>query len=93
MKGFFLKHRKWVGYIGYCVFVTAGFLYFLFPSDAVRDYLKVRARNLNPPLMVSIDRIKPWPLCSLRFGHTEISFLDKANKKLFRETVNCPGSG
>ena len=95
MKGFFLKHRKWVGYIGYCVFVTAGFLYYLFPSDAVRDYLKVRARNLNPPLMVSIDRIKPWPLCSLRFGHTEISFLDKANKKLFRadSLVLRPGVG
>jgi len=89
------KHRKWVGYTVYCIFLTAGFLYLLFPSDAVRDYLQVKARNLNPPLMVSIDRIKPWPLCSLKFGHTEISFLDKPNRKLFRadSLLLRPGAG
>lgn len=95
MKQFFLKNRKWVGYISYCIFLTAGFLYFLFPSDAVREYLQIKARNLNPPLMVSIDRIKPWPLCSLKFGHTEISFLDKPNIKLFRadNLLLRPGAG
>jgi type II secretion system protein N len=84
MKQFFLKNRKWVGYISYCIFLTAGFLYLLFPSDAVRDYLQTKAGKLNPPLMVSIDSIKPWPLCSLKFGHTEISLRDKPNRKLFR---------
>lgn len=95
MKQFFLKNRKWVGYISYCIFLTAGFLYFLFPSDAVRDYLQIKARNLNPPLMVSIDWIKPWPLCSLKFGHTKISFLDKPNIKLFRadNLLLRPGAG
>ncbi|MBW1714718.1 MAG: type II secretion system protein GspN [Deltaproteobacteria bacterium] len=78
------KHRKWVGYTIYCIFLTAGFLYLFFPSDAVRHYLQVKARNLDPPLMVSVDRIKPWPVCSLKFEHTEISFLDKPDRKLFR---------
>jgi type II secretion system protein N len=84
MKQFFLKNRKWVGYISYCILLTAGFLYFLFPSEAVRDYLQTKARNLNPPLIISIDWIKPWPLYSLKFGHTEVSFRDKPNRKFFR---------
>ena len=95
MKQFFLKNKKWVGYISYCIFLTAGFLYFLFPSDAVRDYLQIKAWNFNPPLMVSIDWIKPWPVCSLKFGRTEISFRAKPNRKLFRadNLLLRPGAG
>jgi type II secretion system protein N len=80
---FFSKNRKWIGYTVYCVVVTGVFLYVLFPSDAIRDYLQMRAQDLTPPLMVSVDRIKPWPPYSLRCGQTKVSFLDRPKEMLF----------
>lgn len=83
MTAFFSSNRKWIGYTVYCVVVTAGFLYVLFPSDAVREYVQMKAGDLTPPLMISVDRIKPWPPYSLRCGRTTVSLPDKPNATLF----------
>ena len=84
MKQFISKNKKWFGYIIYCIIVTVGLLYYRFPSDALRDYLQIRANNLNTPLFLSIDRIKPWPPFGLKLGQTEIALKDKPDIKLFR---------
>ena len=83
MKQFISKNKKWFGYIIYCILVTVGLLYYRFPSDALRDYIQVRANNLNTPLFLSITRIRPWPPFGLRLGQTEISLKDKPNIRLF----------
>ena len=84
MKQFLSRKKKWFGYILYCIIVTVGLLYYRFPSDALRDYIQIRANNLNTPFFLSIDRIKPWPPFGLKLGQTEISLKDKPDIKLFR---------
>ena len=84
MKQFLSKNKKWLGYIFYCAILAVGLLYYRFPSDALRDYMQIRANNLNTPLVLSIDRIKPWPPIGLRLGKAEISFKEKPAKKIFR---------
>jgi len=83
MKQFVSRNKKWLGYIFYCTILAVFLLYYRFPSDALRDYLQIRANNLNTPLLVSIDRIKPWPPFGLRLWQTEISFKDKPAKVIF----------
>ena len=84
MKQFISKHRKWIGYIIYCIILTVGLLYYRFPSDTLRDYLKIRADNLSTPLFLSIDRIKPWLPFGLKLWQTEISFKNRPNVEIFR---------
>ena len=64
--------------------MTAGLLYYLFPSDAVEDYLKVKAQNLNPSLSISIGRITPWPLLGLRFTNAQVLYRQQPGTSLFR---------
>lgn|GEM_PF-373336 len=80
---FISKNKKWFGYILYCIILTAVLLYYRFPSDALRDYLQIRANNLNTPMSLSIEGIKPWPPFGLRFVQTEISPKDKPHIRLF----------
>jgi type II secretion system protein N len=51
--------RKSIGYIAYFVGITAFFLYYLFPSDAVKGYVAYRLGRVNPDLDISIERISP----------------------------------
>jgi len=83
MKQFVSRNKRWLGYIFYCIILAVFLLYYRFPSDALRDYLQIRANNLNTPLFLSIDRIKPWPPFGLRLWQTEISFKDKPAKVIF----------
>jgi type II secretion system protein N len=84
MRQFISKNKRWFGYIFYCAILTVGLLYYRFPSDALRDYLQIRANSLDTPLSLSIGRIKPWPSFGLKLGQTEISLKDQPNIKLFR---------
>jgi type II secretion system protein N len=84
MRLFTSKNKKWFGYILYCLILTLGLLHFRFPSDALRDYLQISANNLNTPLILSINRIRPWPSFGLKLGKTKISLKDKPTVKLFR---------
>jgi type II secretion system protein N len=77
------KPKRSLGYIIYFICITVGLLYCLFPSDAVVDYLQVKAQNLRPSLSISIDRIKPWPLLKLRFTNVQVLQRDQPERKLF----------
>ena len=78
------RPKKIFGYIIYFICITAGLLYYLFPSDAVEDYLKVKVQDLNPSLSISIGRITPWPLLGLRFTNAQILYRDQPAGRLFR---------
>lgn len=84
MRQFISKNKKWFGYVLYCIILTVGLLYYRFPSDALKDYFKITANNLNTPLLISIDQIRPWLPFGLKLKETEISLKDKPTMKLFR---------
>jgi type II secretion system protein N len=78
------KKRRWFGYALFCIAGVVFFLYYLFPSDVVENYVQVRAEHSNPPLLLSIERITPWPLLGLRSAKTEVSLKNKPQLILFR---------
>ena len=43
----------------YIIVVTALFIYYLFPSDAVKKYIAFNLNRANPELNITIDNIKP----------------------------------
>ena len=53
-----LSKRKLL-YTAYFIGVTVFFLYFLFPSDAVKDYVVYKISQAMPGLGVTIDRVSP----------------------------------
>lgn len=51
--------RKAIGYTVYIVGITVFFLYFLFPSDAVKGYVAYQLGRIDPDIDISIDRVSP----------------------------------
>jgi len=84
MKQFISKNKKWFGYTFFCIIVAASLLYYRFPSDALRDYLKITANNLNNSATLSIGQIKPSLPFGLKIGQIELFLKDKPSIKLFR---------
>lgn len=78
------RKKKWFGYIFYCLIITAGFLYLRFPSDVIRDYLRNAVNKPNIPVVLSIDRVKPWPTFGLKVDEAEISLKDASAPGLFK---------
>jgi len=46
-------------YTAYIIGITIFFLWYLFPSDTLKDYLAYRLGQVNPDIDVTIDRISP----------------------------------
>jgi type II secretion system protein N len=84
MRQFISKNKKWFGYIFFCIIVAGSLLYYRFPSDALRDYLKIAADNLNNSTILSIDQIKPSLPFGLKFRQTELILKKTPSIKLFR---------
>ncbi|MFV9646708.1 MAG: type II secretion system protein GspN [Desulfobacterales bacterium] len=51
--------KKRLLYFMYIIVVTALFIYYLFPSDAVKKYIAFNLNRANPELNITIDNIKP----------------------------------
>ena len=51
--------RKTIGYAAYFVGITVFFLYYLFPSEAVKDYVAHRLDLASPDVDISIKDISP----------------------------------
>ena len=50
---------KWLLCSIYIIVITALFIYYLFPSDAVKKYIAFNLNRANPELNITIDNIKP----------------------------------
>jgi type II secretion system protein N len=81
---FMSRKTKWFGYIVFCVIITVCFLYLLFPSEAVKDYVISAANAQNIPVVVSVDRIRPWPALGLKVDGAEISLKKTPAHTLFQ---------
>jgi type II secretion system protein N len=84
MRQFISKNKKWFGYIFFCIIIAGSLLYYRFPSDALRGYLKIAADNLNNSTILSIGHIKPSLSFGLKLRQTELILKDKPSIKLFR---------
>jgi type II secretion system protein N len=53
------KNKKWLGYILFTILLTAGLLYYRFPSDAFRNYLQATTERINSQYLISIGKVSP----------------------------------
>jgi len=78
------KHKKWIGYFLYGLLLTIGLLYYRFPSDAFRDYLRASVGRVDPDLVLSLDKVSPSYSLGLQFLGTRISHKEISNGALFK---------
>ena len=58
-----LKKGKWIGYLLYCVLLTAALLYYRFPSESIAAYLESVVAKANPRILLSLESLRPgFPL-------------------------------
>ena len=72
--------RKTLSYIAYIAGITVFFLYYLFPSDTVKDYVTYRLSRINPEIDISIDRVSPVMPPGIKLHNVGIS---GGNRALF----------
>ena len=78
------KHKRWFGYSLYCILITMVFLYYRFPSDALRDYLEATLVKINPQMHLSIGKVSPaWPF-SMKLMEPRLSVKESPGTVLFR---------
>jgi type II secretion system protein N len=66
--------RKGIFYAAYVLATTFFFVYFLFPSDAVKQYVSNRVSVTYPELDIDIDRISPAFPPGLKFRVIRLQF-------------------
>jgi len=54
-----MSKKKWVSYFIVAMVASVFFIYFLFPSDAVRKYIVFKLSSAMPDYTVTIEKIKP----------------------------------
>ena len=63
MKKTIRKKGKWIGYLLYCILLTAALLYYRFPSESIAAYLESFAAGANPRILLSLESLRPgFPL-------------------------------
>lgn len=67
--------RKWLPYFLFILAVTAFFIYFLFPSDKIKNLITVHFNKTCPGINIAVDYVKPaFPpglrLYNVNFYHT-----------------------
>jgi type II secretion system protein N len=65
-------------YTAYIIGITLFFLWYLFPSDTLKDYLAYRLSQGNPDFKVTIDRISPVLPPGIKLHELEISHRNMA---------------
>ena len=84
--------KKNLLYTAYIIGITVFFLWYLFPSDTLKNYLAYRLSQGNPDLTVTIDRISPVLPPGLKLHEVDISHQDKASIEIENLKI-MPGLG
>ena len=69
--------KKWIGYIIYGIIIMVAFLYILFPSGEIRDYLIQQAEQTSPEVSVDIGAVAPSLPPGLKFSDLDISLQNR----------------
>ena len=51
--------KKWLLYLLFVLILTASFIYYLFPTDQIKNYITFHLNQTHPEINITIDRIKP----------------------------------
>ncbi len=81
---FAAKNKKWLGYTLYVVLVTLALLYYLFPAQAVEEFVSNSLSRINPELGFKADKIEPWIPAGLRINTGRIYLSDPASPAVFK---------
>ena len=79
--------KKWIGYISYGILITVVFLYYLFPSETVRNYIVSAVTNNNPGINLSIDTTKIGFPPAIRCENLAVSSKDKRDSVFKADVV------
>ena len=60
------KNKKWLGYALYVVLVTIMLLYYLFPAQAVEEFMASSVSRINPEFGFKAEKIGPWIPAGIR---------------------------
>ena len=78
------KNRKWLGYILYVVLVTVALLYYLFPAQAVEEFVDNSVNRINPEFAFKADKIGPAIPAGLRINAGQIYMSDTKGPVVFK---------
>jgi len=78
------KKGKWIGYLLYCVLLTAALLYYRFPSESIADYLESVVAKANPRIILSLESLRPGFPLSVDLIDAKISLKKAPRKPLLR---------
>lgn len=84
MKKTIRKKGKWIGYLLYCVLLTAALLYYRFPSESIADYLESVVAKANPRIILSLESLRPGFPLSVDLIDAKISLKKAPRKPLLR---------
>ncbi len=79
-----VKNKKWLGYSAYIVLVTVVLLYYLFPAQAVEEFVDYRIRRMNPAFGFKAEKIRPWIPAGLRLKASQIYLADSSTPAVFK---------
>jgi type II secretion system protein N len=87
----FMKNtRKWLPYLLFFIAVTAFFMYHLFPSNFVKNYLTHKLNKIYPDINITIDYIKPAFSPGLRLHN--VAFYHQNNSLFVADQIKiAPG--
>jgi len=71
------KNKKWLGYTLYVVLVAVILFYFLFPAQAVEEFLDNSVSRINPEFGFKAEKIRPSIPAGLRITSGQIYLSDK----------------
>ncbi len=82
--------RKWLPYLIFFIAVTVFFMYHLFPSDIVKNYIIYNLNKIYPDINITIDYIKPAISPGLRLHNVDL--YHQSNSLLAAEQITiAPG--
>lgn len=56
MRDFFLKNKNWIGYVLYGVILLPVFLYIMFPSNTIKDFIEATVQAGNPGISIDLKK-------------------------------------
>ena len=77
------NRRKWFGYTLYAILLGIALLYYMFPSDAVKEYLEATARKVSPNFLLRVGDVRPSYSFGLTFEDATLSHKAHPRTSLF----------
>jgi len=78
-----ITNKKWLGYMLYVILVALFLLYFLFPANAVEEFVANSVSSINPDLAFQAAKIRPWIPAGLRVTEGRLYLRDAPQMTVF----------